>query len=170
MPSRAASSGSDTISSATPSTASTSSRVSSDSTTSWRVMYVEMVAWMIAAAGNAARRPEQARDRAAGQRREERHRRVQRHGSRRDAGRQQVVLDLLVHDDVDREEQGRPRMLEQRDEQWDRGRDVRADHRDELEMNPRNSASGIANGTPRIDRTKKATRDEIAASSSREYR
>ena len=57
MPSRAASSGSDTISSATPSTASTSSRVSSDSTTSWRVMYVEMVAWMIAAAGNAMNAP-----------------------------------------------------------------------------------------------------------------
>ena len=86
----------------------------------------------VAQAGRASTRADRAEHGGAGDRRGEGHRGVELQRPRRDAGREQVVLDLLVDDDDDQHPQRADRFVEQGDQHRQHAGQVGADDREEL--------------------------------------
>ena len=78
-------------------------------------------------------RPE---DRCAGQGRAEGDGGMEIHGVSRDLGREQVVLDLLVHDDEPEHPDGVDWIVQQRDQHWQGSGQVGPDGGDELADQP----------------------------------
>jgi hypothetical protein len=139
------------------------------STTSWRRIHSEADACTVAANGSDQEGPEQTTDRAPGERGAEGDRWVQLHGLALDSGSQQVVLDLLVDEGVDQQDERSTRSDgDERDDDRDRGGDVRAHDRDERGDGPSKKASAAAPGTPTILSTTKKKLPLTPASKSRE--